>query len=131
MMRRAKQEIARTEVVRVLVPAFLVNSAQQACRYATVDGPWLATGYYLARWPKGGVGCSSYGPEVRYLGPFATQAEARLLQTSASALQIVEIAPPERIPAAQGTASGRARVLPGKRPSIQQPRQYAGCEAMA
>jgi hypothetical protein len=130
-MRRAKQKIARTEVVRVLVPAFLVSSAQQACRYATVDGTSLAAGYYLALWPKGGDGCSSYGPDVRYLGPFATQAEARLLQTSASALEIVEITPPAPIPAVQGAASGHPRVIPGKHPSIAQAKQLAGCEAMA
>jgi hypothetical protein len=77
------------EGVHVLTPAFLVNSAQHACRYETDDGRVLAPGYYLALGPHGAIP-STYRRDVRYFGPFACPIATRLLQTSATALGIVE-----------------------------------------
>ena len=88
-----KNKLARHEVIRVASPAFLVTAKHAACRYETSDGKPLAPGYYLALWPSGGD-YASYGREVRYLGPFVTQAEALLLRTSALALDIVETTKP-------------------------------------
>jgi hypothetical protein len=78
------------EVVRVDCPQFLVSQTHQACRYATGDGAPLAPGYYLALWPSGACR-STYGSELRYLGPCPTQSAARLLQTSAVGLGIVDL----------------------------------------
>ena len=107
-MRLPKAMIGQHEVVRVLTPAFLVSSAQQACRYETMDGTLLAPGYYLALWPTG-VRDSAYCRGVRYLGPFPSQAEARLLQTSAAALEIVEAAAPAPNPTTQEACFGPSR----------------------
>jgi len=78
------------EVVRVDSPIFLVSSRQLACHYETTDGEPLAIGYYLALWPLGACR-SSYGRELRYFGPFASQILALLLQTSALGLGILEL----------------------------------------
>ena len=94
------------EVIRVASPMFLATSRHDACRYETADGKPLAPGYYLALWPSG-VNHSSYGRELRYFGPFGTQAEARLLQTSALVLNIVEIAAPAPVPAAHDKGFGQ------------------------
>jgi len=88
-MTRLTQKRRRHEVVRVLTPAFLVNSAKQACRYETADGSVLAPGYYLALWP-GEASRSTYGSDLRYFGPFVTRAEALFLQAGAAGLGIVE-----------------------------------------
>jgi hypothetical protein len=78
------------EVVRVDCPQFLVSQTHQAYRYATDDGAPLAPGYYLALWPSGACR-STYGSELRYLGPCPTQSAAQLLQTSAVGLGIVDL----------------------------------------
>lgn len=83
----------RHELVRVLTPGFLVNSAQHACRYELDGGGVLVPGYYLALGLDNAIQ-STYGRYVRYFGPFATQTEVRFLQTSAVALGIVEKAVP-------------------------------------
>lgn len=79
----------RLELVRVLTPGFLVNSAQHACRYETNEGRVLAPGYYLALGP-GGVIHSTYGRDVRFFGPFETATVTRFLKASAEAMGIVE-----------------------------------------
>jgi hypothetical protein len=78
------------EVVRVDCPQFLVSQTHQACRYATGDGVPLVPGYYLALWPSGACR-STYGRELRYLGPCPTQSAARFLQTSAVGLGIIDL----------------------------------------
>jgi len=88
-MTRLMHNNCRHEVIRVLTPAFLVNSVKQACRYETADGSVLAPGYYLALWP-GESSRSTYGSDLRYFGPFATRAEALFLQAGAAALGIIE-----------------------------------------
>jgi hypothetical protein len=90
-----KKRMAWCEVVRVDSPLFLVNSRHRACHYETGDGQPLATGYYLALWPADACresGQEIYGRELRYLGPFASQATAQFLQTSARGLGIIELA---------------------------------------
>jgi len=79
---------ATHEIVRVVDPAFLVNAAKRACRYETEDGRRLAPGYYFALW-RGKVAVRSYGPDVRYFGPFATEREALLVRDCAAFLGIV------------------------------------------
>ncbi|MDD5248327.1 MAG: hypothetical protein PHY45_05050 [Rhodocyclaceae bacterium] len=79
---------ATHEVIRVVQPAFLVNSAMMACRYETADGRPLEPGYYFALWPTR-VYAKIYDREVRYFGPFDTEHEARLLQGWAAYLGIV------------------------------------------
>ena len=78
------------EVVRVDCPQFLVSQTHRACRYATGDGAPLTPGYYLALWPSGACR-STYGRELRYFGPCPTQSAARLLQTSATGLGIIDL----------------------------------------
>ncbi len=99
------------EVVHVLTPAFLVNSAKQACRYETADGGVLAPGYYLALWP-GKSSRSTYGSDLRYLGPFSTRAEALFLHAGAGALGIVEAPHPILAPATPYVDSELSGVLP-------------------
>lgn len=75
----------RVEVVRVASPGFFVNAAHRAFRHDEI----LDSGYYLA------LGCerpveSSRDAELRFYGPFATEAEARLLAVSAQALGLTE-----------------------------------------
>jgi len=87
--------MAWCEVVRVDSPQFLVNSRHRACHYETRDGKPLAAGYYLALWPADACreSCQEiYGRQLRYLGPFATQAATQFLQTSARGLGIIELA---------------------------------------
>jgi hypothetical protein len=79
---------ATHEVIRVVQPAFLVNSAMMACRYETADGRPLEPGYYFALWPTR-VYAKVYDREVRYFGPFETEHEAQLLQGWAAYLGIV------------------------------------------
>ena len=105
------------EVVRVASPMFLVTSKHNACRYETADGESMATGYYLALWPAG-ANYSSYGREVRYFGPFATQAVARLLQISSLIFNIVETVTLATVPPAHDEGSrhpSSADVTPGTR----------------
>ena len=93
------------EVVRVVTPAFLVNSAHQACRYELADGSRLTPGYYLALGPTG-PWRMSYGGNERFLGPFSTRTAARFMEVSALALDIV--VPPAAAPdpiAARGDAA--------------------------
>lgn len=110
---RRHAKMRRCEVVRVASPLFLISSRQQACRYETPDGEPLAAGYYLALWPDGS--CASFhGRELTYLGPFASMAAIRLLQTSALALEIVAAGanddhaalPPPALPGGYGTHLG-------------------------
>jgi hypothetical protein len=75
------------EIVRVVEPAFLVNSLKQACRYETSDGQPLTPGYYFVLWPAG-VEARIYTPVVRYFGPFDTLQEAALVQRCAEFLGI-------------------------------------------
>lgn len=91
------QKLACCEVVRVDCAEFLVNSARHACRYQCLDGALLAAGYYLVCWPPGSRR-SSYGPDLSYLGPYATLTEARFLHTSALSLGLVEPDPVSRPP---------------------------------
>jgi hypothetical protein len=79
-----------SEVVRVEVSLFLVSSQQHACRYETPNGESLAPGYYVVLWPAGSCR-SSYGRELRYIGPCGTQSAARLLQTSAMGLGLLDM----------------------------------------
>lgn len=79
-----------SEVIRVEASLFLVNSQQYACRYETQNGESLAPGYYVVLWPAGSCH-SSYGRELRYLGPCGTQSAARLLQTSAVSLGLLDM----------------------------------------
>jgi hypothetical protein len=101
--KRRSEQWVWCEVVRVDCPQFLVSQTRQACRYATGDGALLAPGYYLALWPSGACR-STYGPELRYIGPCPTQSAARLLQTSAVGLGIIDLvvqpSPPPVRPAA-------------------------------
>jgi hypothetical protein len=89
-IKRGSKQWTWCEVVRVDCPQFLVSQTHQACRYATGDGAPLTPGYYLALWPSGACR-STYGPELRYIGPCPTQSAARLLQTSALGLGIVDL----------------------------------------
>lgn len=98
----------RLELVRVLTPGFLVNSAQHACRYETDDGKTLAPGHYIA---LGSDDVIHYGRGVRYFGPFETVTEVRFLQTSATAIGIVKKAvpaPPRKTSASSIGQVGRA-----------------------
>jgi hypothetical protein len=90
MKKRRDTEMTWCEVVRVDSPLFLVSSRQNACHYETRDSEPLALGHYLVLWPTG-ANRSFYGRECRYLGPFATKAVARLAQTSALGLGIVNL----------------------------------------
>jgi len=90
MKNRRHTRMQWCEVVRVDSPLFLISSWQQARHYETTDGKPLAAGYYLALWPAGACR-SSYGCALRYLGPFANKATARLLHASALALGIVDL----------------------------------------
>lgn len=94
----------RLELVRVVTPGFLVNSAQHACRYETDDGRMLAPGHYLALGPGGTI---HYGRGVRYFGPFETMTATRFLQTSAAAMGIVEGA--VLVPSRRNSAVGIGR----------------------
>jgi hypothetical protein len=87
--RRSEQWVG-CEVVRVDCAEFLVSQTRRACRYATGDGVPLVPGYYLALWPSGACR-STYGRELRYLGPCPTQSAAQLLQTSAVGLGIIDM----------------------------------------
>lgn len=87
---KSKSGFEWCELVRISSLSFLVSSRQQACRYETHDGAPLAPGHYVALWPIGACR-STYGRELRYLGPFMTQSAARLMQTSAMALGLLEI----------------------------------------
>lgn len=87
---RAQKRMVFCEVVRVDSPYFLINSRHNACRYETADGRRLARGHYLALWPSGGD-TSFHGREVRYLGPFMTQAAVSMLKISAHWLDIVDL----------------------------------------
>lgn len=78
---------ASHEIVRVVQPAFLVNSLHQACRYETVSAGDLASGYYFALWPANAA-ANVYDKKVRYFGPFETQEEALLVQVCAVYLEI-------------------------------------------
>jgi hypothetical protein len=78
------------EIVRIESPVLLVSSRHNACHYETPDGGPLAPGHYLVLWPTGAKR-SHYGRECRYFGPFATMAAARLAQTSALGLGIVNL----------------------------------------
>lgn len=91
----------RLELVRVLTPGFLVNSAQHACRYETDDGRTLAPGYYLVLGPDGTI---HYGRDARYFGPFETTTATHFLQTSAVAMGIVDSAVP--VPSRRNSAVG-------------------------
>jgi len=88
--KRRSEQWSWCEVVRVDCPLFLVSQTHQACRYATGDGAPLAPGYYLAMWPAGACR-STYGRELRYIGPCPTLSAARLLQTSAVGLGIIDL----------------------------------------
>jgi hypothetical protein len=90
MKKRRDTKMTWCEVVRVDSPLFLVSSRQNACHYETQDSEPLALGHYLVLWPTG-ADRSFYGRECRYLGPFATKAVARLAQTSALGLGIVNL----------------------------------------
>lgn len=90
MKNRRHTRMQWCEIVRVDSPILLINSRQHACHYETVDGEPSAVGYYLAVWPAGACR-SSYGRELRYLGPFANKTVAQLLQASAQALGIVDL----------------------------------------
>ncbi len=70
------------EIVRVDVPAFLVNAQHRACRYETRDGAALARGFYLALRPSD-VQPLFYGHDVCFLGPFASREAAVMLRASA------------------------------------------------
>ena len=89
-IKRRSKQWTWCEVVRVDCPQFLVSQTHQACRYATGDGAPLAPGYYLALWPSGACR-STYGRELLYLGPCPTRSAARMLQTSAVGLGIVDV----------------------------------------
>lgn len=79
----------RYEVVCADSSAFLVSASHQACRYEAPGGKPLVPGCYLVLWPQR-TNDSMYGSELRYLGPFASHAEAQWLQTSAMNLGIIE-----------------------------------------
>lgn len=78
------------EVIRVDSPFFLISSRQHACRYEMADGALLANGYYLALSPAG-AGPSSYGREIRYVGPLATKDLALMLQASALWMGVADL----------------------------------------
>lgn len=107
------KKIWQHEIVHVLTPAFLVNSARQACRYETADGGRMAPGYYLALCASG-VSRSSYGRGGRFFGPFTTLAEARFLQTSAAALGIIDMAVPVPAAPAHGFDDRRSYAVRGE-----------------
>lgn len=90
---------ANHEIVRVVQPAFLVNSSQHACRYETADNQPLAPGYYFALWPARAP-TRRYDRRVRYFGPFSTQDEALLVQDCAHYLRLV--APAQTQPHSHG-----------------------------
>jgi hypothetical protein len=73
------------EIVRVASPGFFVDAAHQACRH---DGA-LDNGYYLALGSRRPARSGS-DADLRLYGPFATEAEARLLAVSARALGLTE-----------------------------------------
>lgn len=76
------------EIIHVVQPAFLVNSARHACRYETADCQPLALGYYFALWPANAT-AKVYDRRVRYFGPFATEDEALLVRDCAQYLHLV------------------------------------------
>jgi len=90
---------ANHEIVRVVQPAFLVNSNRHACRYETADGQPLTPGYYFALWPSTAT-ARSYDRKVRYFGPFTTHEEAALVQDCAQYLRLV--APADAFPHGNG-----------------------------
>lgn len=77
------------EIVQILTPLLWVTERKQI-RFRMPDEPYLKEGYYLALWPFGAE-VSSYGPTLRFFGPFTTYAHARLLKISALTLGIVEL----------------------------------------
>jgi hypothetical protein len=83
------RKMVQCEIVSVDCPQFLINSERQACRYDTASGALLANGHYLAVWPAR-ESLTSYGPELKYYGPYATVAAARMLQISSQWMGIVE-----------------------------------------
>lgn len=95
---------ANHEIVHVVQPAFLVNSARLACCYETADDRPLALGYYFALW-SAKTATKLYDRNVRYFGPFATADGAQLLQAGAVYLGI---AAPANAPRAVGPTSGAA-----------------------
>lgn len=92
--------IAQHEIVRVVQPDFLVNSARIACRYETAAAGPLEPGYYFALWPAKAA-ARIYDRKVRYFGPFQTPEEAHLVQACAAYLGLVE-APPAVAPRRDG-----------------------------
>ena len=125
-MRRVKTRRGWHEVVRVLTQTLRVSFSQPACRSETADGRSLALGYYLALWPVG-ASPSSYGCEVRYFGPFATLAEARLLEVSTLSLGIVETVATGPASTVENPSRGRPRPDRGAYLGIAPPRQFAQC----
>lgn len=99
------RKLRRLELVRVLTPGFLVNSARHACRYETDDGRTLAPGYYLA---LGSDGTIHYDRDTRYFGPFETATATHFLQASTVAMGIVESA--VSVPSHRNSAVGIGRV---------------------
>ena len=85
-------KLVQCEIISVACPQFVVSSRRRACRYEKADGAALANGYYLAVWPAG-ASRSSYGHEVRYFGPYETEAVARIVQLSALWLGLIEPGP--------------------------------------
>jgi hypothetical protein len=117
MKKRRDTEMTWCEVVRVDSPLFLVSSRQNACHYETRDSEPLALGHYLVLWPTG-ANRSFYGRECRYLGPFATNAIARLAQTSALGLGIVNLEVHGNQPASRRHAHAASPALPAYSPLL-------------
>ena len=79
------------EIVRVVQPAFLVNSAREACRYETADDRVLERGYYFALWPTKAAR-RVYDRKVCYFGPFETPEMAQFVETCAAYFGFVSVA---------------------------------------
>jgi hypothetical protein len=76
------------EIINVVDPESHAVKVQQSLEIEAVNDHSLAIGYYFVLWPTKTRLSRNWGK--RYFGPFATRAEARLLQTSALALCLVQ-----------------------------------------
>lgn len=73
------------EIIHVVDPASLTEPVRHALEIEAVSDHPLAAGYYFVLWQAARPQARS----KRYFGPFASRAEARLLQRSALALGLI------------------------------------------
>jgi len=75
------------EIIHIVDPGSYTGMGVQGLEIEAVNGRPLAAGYYFVLWSHKTRSPRKLGK--RYFGPFATQAQARLLQRSALSLGLV------------------------------------------